>query len=256
MTLPNKRPLWRTYELDVNISRTDLNLPNDSQCSYNPHLSNWSRRTVDSGLYRLWMKGGFNSMLVLYSWNKYNCNRIIISPFFCGDTLHIRTSFHCSPAGRTNDANNFTINLSQPAVLAQNAALVKSERLSIRFGPVTVLFSVKGYYNHWAWKEVYESSFPTQIPPYPSSNAAVVRAPELLRLSTIFRQFGGEMRMIHFLSLLKTLASEPTVLFLRYWLMKNRIVEELEWKYLIKNTRWRDIACVSSGVGEMARSLY
>lgn len=28
----------------------------------------------------------------------------------------------------------------------------------------TVLFSVMGYYNHWAWKAMYDSSFPTPFP--------------------------------------------------------------------------------------------
>ena len=82
--------------------------------------------------------------------SKYNRNRIVV--IFRGDATHSNIFPLFTSRQKTYDANNFTINLSQPAVrgstASQNAALVESEGLSIRFGPATVLFSVKGYYNH------------------------------------------------------------------------------------------------------------
>lgn len=43
-------------------------------------------------------------------------------------------------------------------------SLVQAHTLSVHFSWETVLFCVMGYYNHWAWKAMCDSSFPT---PYP-----------------------------------------------------------------------------------------
>lgn len=45
---------------------------------------------------------------------------------------------------------------------------VQAHRQSRHFSWETVLFSVMGYYNHRAWKAMYDSSFPTRSPPFPS----------------------------------------------------------------------------------------
>lgn len=54
------------------------------------------------------------------------------------------------------------------AVCWKKSSLVRAHKPSIHFSWETVLFSVMGYYNHWAWKAMYDSSFPTPFPlPWP-----------------------------------------------------------------------------------------
>lgn len=60
-------------------------------------------------------------------------------------------------------------------------SLVQAHKPSIHFSWETVLlFSVMGYYNHWAWKAMYDSSFPTPFPlPQPKlSHSLGCRNPE------------------------------------------------------------------------------
>lgn len=47
---------------------------------------------------------------------------------------------------------------------SEKLSLVLAHKPSIHLSWETVLFSVMGYYNHWAWKAMYDSSFPTPFP--------------------------------------------------------------------------------------------
>ncbi len=47
---------------------------------------------------------------------------------------------------------------------SKKLSLVQAHKPSIHFSWETVLFSVMGYYNHLAWKAMYDSSFPTPFP--------------------------------------------------------------------------------------------
>lgn len=66
-------------------------------------------------------------------------------------------------------------------------SLVQAHKPSIHLSWETVLFSVMGYYNHWAWKAMYDSSFPTPFPPsFPSPSLATAWARGILTVSISF----------------------------------------------------------------------